>query len=155
MHYKKISCGHKTNIAGGGLMKKTISNTMFSTGAALVILAVYFLVTGEREMGIQRILEIFGANIVICFGIMFIAKIEIKNIILEYIIHVSYIIAVLLAFGAIFNWYSAVPAWLLVVMAVVIYAFVIVINVLKINKETKEINDLLQKRKAKETGIVS
>ena len=136
-------------------MKNTITNTMFTTGTSLVVLAVYFLITGENEMGVQRVLEIFGANIVINFGILFRYKFEIKNVILEYFVDVTYITCVLLVFGFIFNWYSAIPFWLLPAMAAGIYMFVVIISVVKINIDAKEINDLLQKRKEKEADNVS
>lgn len=136
-------------------MKNAITTTMFTTGSSLVILAVYFLIVGEREMGILRIIEIFGANVVINIGIHLRHKFEIKNIIIDYIVDVSYISAVLMVFGVIFDWHSSIHLWLLPAMAFVIYLFAIISTVVKIEKDTKEINDLLQKRKEKKAEIVS
>jgi len=127
-------------------MKKTLANTMLTIGASLSILAVFSLVTGRKDFPVSTMFEIIGANIVINFGLMLKFKFEIKNVILDFIADVSYIIAVLVVFGIIFNWYSIVSVWLLVAMAVGIYTFVIITTVVKIKKDTKEINELLQKR---------
>ena len=136
-------------------LKKTISNIMFTTGASLVILAVFLKIIGGDIIYIRTVLEIFGANIVVNFGIFLIHKFEIRFIILEYLLDISLIIIVLVVSGAIFNWYYAIPVWLLIVMAVVIYLFVIITSITKIRKDTKEINELLEKRKEKKTDTAS
>ena len=130
---------------------KTVISIMFTTGAALVILSVYFLITGTKVMESNTILEIFGANIIICFGLLLRFNFEIRNIILEYFIDVSYITAVLVVFSIIFNW--LVPVWLLAGMAALIYIFTMIIVVNRIRKDTKEINELLEKRREKEANI--
>ena len=128
---------------------------MFTTGASLVILAVFLKIIDSDINYVRTVLEIFGANIVINFGIFLIHKFEIRYVILEYLLDISSIIIVLVVSGAIFNWYSAIPVWLLIVMAVVIYLFVIITSITKIRKDTKEINELLQKRKEKKTDTAS
>jgi hypothetical protein len=136
-------------------LKKTVSNIMFTTGASLVILAVFLKIIDGDIIYIRTVLEIFGANIVVNFGIFLIHKFEIRFIILEYLLDIRLIIIVLVVSGAIFNWYSAIPVWFLIVMAVVIYLFVIITSITKIRKDTKEINELLQKRKEKKTDTAS
>ena len=128
-------------------MKQMITRILFTTGAALVILAVFMKIIGEEYLFICHIFEILGANILINVGLYFRHKFEIRTVILEFIVDVSYIISVLLVFGKIFNWYPAFPVWYLVIMAVVIYISVIVISVVKIRKDTKEITELLKKRR--------
>ena len=133
-------------------MRKTLANTMLTTGASLSVLAVFSFVNGRPDFPVRTMLEIIGANIVINFGLLLRFKFEIKNVILDYIVDVSYIIVVLAVFGIIFDWYSFVSVWLLVAMAVGIYTFVIITTVVKINKDTKEINKLLQKRHRSEAS---
>ena len=130
-------------------MRKTLANTMLTTGASLSILAFYLFVTGGDDFPLNTMFEVIGANIVINFGLFLRNKFEIKNLILDYVADVTYIIAVLIVFGIIFDWYSIVSVWLLVAMAIGIYIFVIITTVVKINKDTKDINKLLQKRKEK------
>ena len=130
---------------------KTVISIMFTTGAALVILSVYFLITGRKDMEPNTILEIFGANIIINFGLLLRFNFEIRNIILEHFVDVSYITAVLVVFGIIFNW--IVPVWLLAGMAAIIYIFTMIIVVNRIRKDAKEINELLEKRREKEASV--
>jgi hypothetical protein len=127
-------------------LKKNINNIMFVTGAALVILAVFSLLFNIEIPFVPYIFEIFAANIVIILGLYLRGKFEIRNFILEYVVDISYIIAVLVVFGLIFDWYSAIPVWLLVVMAVVIYVFAMIFTVTKIKNDAKELNKLLQTR---------
>ena len=131
-------------------LKKVIMDTMITTGASIVLLSVFFVFAGTDTVSIHTIFEIFGANIVINCGLLLICRFESRFVILEYLLNVSYIIAVLVVFGVIFDWYSVVPVWLLVVMAVVIDIFMIIITTVKIRKYTKKINGLLQKRREKQ-----
>ena len=136
-------------------MKKTLANTMLTTGAALTILTLFMFIMGIGTIQIKTVFQIVCANIVINFGLLLKHKFEMKNIVFDIITDVSYIVIILIAFGLSFDWYSLAPVWLLVVMAVVIYFFVIVTNVTKIRKETREINELLRQRRDKETGAAS
>jgi len=126
-------------------VKDIIKYVMFVTGSVLVILALFSLLFNVEMTFVPTIFEIFAANIVIILGLFLRWKFEIRIIILEYLVDISYIIAVLIVFGLIFDWYSAVPIWLLVVMAVVIYFFAMIITVTKLKKDADELNDLLKK----------
>jgi hypothetical protein len=128
---------------------------MFVTGAALVILAVFSLLFKVEISFVPTIFEIFAANIVIILGLFLRMKFEIRNLILEYLVDISYIIAVLIVFGLIFNWYSAIPVWLIVVMAVVIYIFAMIFTVTKLKKDAEELNKLLYKHREKQTDNAS
>jgi hypothetical protein len=131
-------------------VKKTITNIMFTTGASLVILAAFSAFFGKEFNYAPVVLQIFAANIVINLGLFMLWKLEIRYLILQYLLDVTYIIVVLVVFGLIFNWYFTVPVWLLAVMAVVIYALATIITITKFRKDTNEINKLLQKRKEKQ-----
>ena len=126
--------------------KNIINNIMFVTGAALVILSVFSLLFKIEIPFVPYVFEIFAANIIIVLGLYLRWKFEIRNLILEYLVDISFIIAVLVVFGLVFDWYSAIPVWLLVVMAVVIYMFATIFTVTKIRKDAEELNKLLQTR---------
>jgi hypothetical protein len=128
---------------------------MFVTGAALVILTVFSLLFGVEISFVPTVFEIFAADIVIILGLFLRGKFEIRNLILEYLVDISFIIAVLVVFGLIFDWYSAIPAWLLVVMAVIIYLFAMIFSVTKIKKDAEELNKLLEKHQKKQTDTAS
>jgi len=127
-------------------IKKIINDIMFVTGAALVILAVFSLLFGVEISFVPTIFEVFIANIVIILGLYLRGKFETRNIILEYLVNISYIVAVLVVFGLIFDWYNAVPVWLLIAMAVVIYIFAMIFTAAKLKRDAEELNKLLQKR---------
>jgi len=136
-------------------IKSIINYIMFVTGAALVILAVFSLLFNVEIGFVPTIFEIFAANIVIILGLFLRWKFEIRNLILEYLVDISYIIAVLIVFGLIFNWYSAIPVLLLIVMAVVIYIFAMIFSVTKIKNDAKELNKLLLKHRGKQADDAS
>jgi len=136
-------------------VKKIINDIMFVTGAALVILALFSLFFGVEINFVPTIFEIFAANIVIILGLFLRMKFEIRSFILEYLIDISYIIAVLIVFGLIFDWYSAIPVWLIVAMAVVIYIFAMIFTVTKLKNDAKELNKLLKKHQEKQTDSAS
>jgi hypothetical protein len=116
---------------------------MISTGASLIILAAFLLTAGREVNYANTVFEVFGANIVINLGLFFLFKLEFRNIILEYLLDVSYIIAVLVIFGKVFEWY-AVPIWFLIVMAVVIYIFVSILAIVNLRKNSQKLNTLLK-----------
>ena len=127
-------------------IKKIINEIMFVTGSALVILTIFSLLFDVKIGFVPTIFEIFTANIVIILGVYLRGKFEFRNQILEYLVDISYTIVVLVIFGLIFNWYSAIPVWFLIVMAVVIYIFAAIFTVNKIKKDAEELNKLLQTR---------
>jgi hypothetical protein len=137
------------------VIKSIINYIMFVTGAALVILAVFSLLFNVEIKFVPVVFEILAANVVIILGLFLRMKFEIHNLILEYLVDISYIIAVLIVFGLIFDCYSAIPVWLLVVMAVVIYIFAMIFTVTKIKKDAEELNKLLRARKEKQENNAS
>jgi len=130
-------------------IKKIIVNTMISTGAVLVILSIFFIFLNLNSMSIYIIFQIFGANIVINCGLSLLSKLESRYAIVEYLRDVSCIIIVLIVFGAVFGWYSLIPVWVLVIMAVAIYVFMVIISTVKTRNDTRKINNLLRKRREK------
>jgi len=131
-------------------MKKIIVNTIFTTGASLVILAAFLIFFNVETILVSTVFQILGANIVINCGLFLLfIKIECRYVIVEYILNISYIITVLVIFGLIFDWYSAVPVWVLVIMAIVIYLIAMITSISIIKKDAKDINELLKKRKEK------
>jgi hypothetical protein len=136
-------------------IKRTIMNIMVTTGSALMLLAVFAVIIGGKSIYTQSFFEILGANIVIHLGLILTKKFECSYAVLEYLLDASYITVVLIIFGFIFDWYSSTPVWYLVIMAVVIYAFGIFINIGRTKKNADELNILLQKHKQKNANSVT
>jgi hypothetical protein len=137
------------------IIKKIINDIMFVTGSALVILTVFSLFFNVEISFVPTVFQIFAANIVIIIGLFLRGKFEIRNLILEYLIDISYIIAVLILFGFLFNWFSSIPAWLPIIMAVVIYIFATIFTVTKLRSDAKELNILLEKHHKKQADNAS
>jgi hypothetical protein len=127
---------------------------MFHTGAVFVILAIYMVIIGNAVLPVNLVFEIFGASFLIVAGIAIrLYKIEIRNFVLEQIIHICYSFLVIFVFGAVFNWYRILPVWFLIIMMAVIDTLSIIITINKIHKDTDEINELLKKRREENTEI--
>ena len=130
-------------------IKKTIINIMVTTCAAIMLLAVFAVIVDGKSILVHTHFEISGACIVLHLGLLITRKFESSYAVLEFLLDLSYIIAVLVVFGLIFDWYSSIPVWYHVIMAAAIYAFGIFINIVRTKKDADELNDLLQKRKLK------
>ena len=137
-------------------IKKVAVDSLMCTGAALVLLAVFIgIAIPGGTLLLNTVFEILMANIVINLGLVLTRRFESSYAALEFLLDVSYIIAVLVVSGLIFGWYSTVPVWYLVVMAVAIYAFAVLTSLVRTRKNIKEINELLRKRKEKQSGTAS
>ena len=126
-------------------MRKTLVNTILTTGISIIGLTLYFAVTHKNTVFVHTILELLGANIIIHIGLHIRDKFEIFNVVLEHIVDISYTLIILVVFGILFNWFSAVPVWILILSGIIIYIITSVLTISKINKDTNEINKLLQK----------
>jgi F0F1-type ATP synthase assembly protein I len=120
-----------------------------------MFLAIFAVIIGGKSIYIHTFFEILAANIIIHLGLILTKKFESSYAVLEFLLDVSYIIAVLVAFGLFFDWFSSVPVWYLIIMAVVIYAFGTFINIVRTKKDADELNRLLQKHKDKNTNAVT
>lgn len=132
-------------------MKEKIIRIAATTGAALIVLAVIGTLHGAKYLYISSIFETLGAVIVIDLGLALIRKIEIRYFLLEIFIDISFIIAVLIIFGAVFDWYAFTPIWILVIMAVLIYLFGFFVRIINIHADIKTINVLAAKARKEKT----
>ncbi len=137
------------------MIRKTIVNTLTCTGAALILLAFFTAVIGGRSITVRTFFEILGVNALINAGLLLTHKFESVYEVLEFLLDISYIIVILLIFGFIFGWFSSIPVWYLIAMAVLIYVFALITNIIRIHKDAKEINDLLKKRKEQKNHSVT
>lgn len=128
-------------------MKKISINILCSTAITLLILATLGVVSGAQFLLINSVFQSFIVNIVIHIGLLFTHKFESSYAILEYMLDIGYMEAVVIIFGAIFNWYDSTPIWVLAIMTTIIYIVVVFLNMVQIREEVEKINELLQKRK--------
>lgn len=128
-------------------MKKISINILCSTAITLLILSILGVVSGAQFLLINSVFQSFIVNIVIHMGLLFTHRFESSYAILEYMLDIGYMEALVIIFGAIFNWYDSTPIWVLAIMTTIIYIVVVFLNMVQIREEVKKINELLQKRK--------
>ena len=157
------------------VIKKTLINIMVTTSAVIMFLPVVgvaVIAVAERK-GILIILtafingdisgkisagtiyEIFIVNSIIHFGFLLTRKFESSYVALEYLLDVGYTISVLVVFGLIFNWNSTIPLLFLAIMGVIVYSFNVLLGIIRFNKNAKELNELLQKRKERHSNNIA
>ncbi len=127
-------------------MKRIVVNIMSTTGLTLIILALIGIFNGARFLCINGVIQAFVANIIIHLGLILTNKYESKYLIFESLLDISYTIGILLAFGFAFDWYPYTPAWMLIIMAVVVYLLGFATGIFRIRKDVKIVNDLLLNR---------
>lgn len=128
-------------------MKKISVNILCSTAVTLLILAFLGTISGAQFLLINSVFQSLMVNIVIHIGLLFTHRFESRYAILEFMLDIGYMEAVVIIFGAVFNWYGSTPIWVLVIMTTIIYIAGVFLNMVQMRQEIEEINELLKKRK--------
>lgn len=127
-------------------MKKNIVNILATTGISLLLLSVVALSFHASCIYLETVFQVFGINIITHLGILCIKKIELRNIFIEMVLEITFIVCGLLVFGWLFHWFTSLSFLLLVCMGVVIYIISFFLNLLQMKQEAKEINLLIKNR---------
>ena len=136
-------------------MKKISVNILCSTAITLILLALLGTFSGAQFLLIKSVYQSFLVNIIIHIGLFFTHKFESSYAVLEWTLDLGYAIAVVVIFGAIFNWYSSTPIGVLVVMTILIYFAGIFLSAVEMHKEIKEINALLPMQRGEQNDTRS
>jgi len=136
-------------------LKRIILYVFASTGAVLFFLAFFYMFKENKIISAMTILQIICANLIITIGLFLTHKIEFRFAILEYLLDIVFMMAVIAASGILFNWYSRIPAWVPVIIVIVIYILFNLLDIVRVHKDIKEINKLLQELKNKEADTAS
>lgn len=127
-------------------MKKIAVNILCSTGITLITLAILGALFGATRLFISSVFESFLCNLVIHIGLFFTQKFESRYAVLEYALDIGYVVAVVTASGAVFNWYRTTPLWILLTMSAMVYLAGVLLSIFRLRQDIDEINRLLQKR---------
>jgi len=136
-------------------LKRMIIYVFASTGAVLFLLAFFYMFKENKFISAGTIMEIIGANSVITIGLFLTHKIEFRFAIFEYLLDIVFMLAVIVVSGLLFNWYSRISVWVPVIIVIVIYILFNLLDIVRVHRDIKEINKLLQKFKEKETNTAS
>ena len=125
-------------------MKKGFINIFATTGISLILLSVIATFYSAEFLCVKTIFQVFGVNVFVHMIFLLMYKIEIKYLAIEVAIEFVLIVALPLLFGAIFNWYTSTPLFVLVPMSIAIYVISLVLNIVRMKQEAEEINKLIQ-----------
>jgi len=136
-------------------LKKLILYVFASTGAVLFLLAVFIMFKESKSINVDTILEIIGANIVISIGLFLTHKIECRYAIFEFLLDIGFMLTVIILAGTLFHWYSRISVWVPLVIVLMVYILFYLLDIIRVHRDIKEINKLLQKLKEKEDNTAS
>jgi hypothetical protein len=136
-------------------LKRIILYVFASTGAVLFFLAAFIMFKDNKSINADTVLEIIGANIVITIGLFLTHKIELRFAILEYLLDIIFMTAVIVVSGILFNWYSQISALVPLIIVVVTYIIFNLLDIVRVHKDIKDINNLLKKIEEKKENTAS
>jgi len=136
-------------------LKRIITYIFASMGAVLFLLTIFVMFKENKFISASTVLEITAANIVITTGLFFTHKIEFRYAFFEFLLDIGLMEAVIVVSGLIFNWYSLIAAWVPVVIVLLVYILFYLLDIIRVRRDIKEINNLLQKLKEKEAKTAS
>lgn len=136
-------------------VKEIVLYVLASTGAVLVLLAAFVLSRENKTIHAGTVLQITGANTVITLGLFLTHKLEFRYAVLEFLLDLGFMTAVIVAAGTVFHWYPGMPVWVPLVIVLAVYLLFYVLDIVRVRRDIKEINTLLQKLKEKESDTAS
>ncbi len=125
-------------------MKRGFTNIFATTGLSLILLSIIATFYSAEFLCVKTVFQVFLLNAVVHLIFLLMYKIEIKYLAAEAALEIILTVAVSLLFGAVFNWYTSTPLFVLVLMSMAIYVISIVLNILHMKQEANEINELIQ-----------
>lgn len=131
-------------------MKKFVINILATTGLSLILLSVIALFYQAEYLCLQTVFQVFGANTVLHFGFLLLRKLEMKQLLIETFSGIAMIIILLIVCGFLFDWFSSTPVWVLIPMGFIIYIVSVVLDLISMRQDAREINMLIRKREGKE-----
>jgi len=133
-------------------LKRVILYIFASTGAVLFFLTAFIMFKGNKSINVVTVMEIIGANTVITIGLFLTHKIELRFVILEYLLDIIFMTAVVILTGILFHWYPHISVWVPTVIVVVIYIIFNLLDIVRVHKDIKDINKLLKKLDEKDAN---
>lgn len=125
-------------------MKKWLINIFATTGISLILLSIIAVLYRAEFLCVETVFQVFLVNVITHLILLLMDKIEIKHAAVEAAIEIVLIAVLSLLFGAVFNWYSSTPLFVLIPMSIAIYVISIVLNILHMKRQADEINKLIQ-----------
>lgn len=129
-------------------MQRFITSVLVTTALSLIILAVIVVIAfpGFDLYFSYTVRLTLGVNTIIHLGMLVTRKFESKYLILEVLLDITFIIAVLMIFGYIYDVFYVIPVFLLAGMGLLVHVFALFMNMARVAKDVSAINELIKKR---------
>ncbi len=131
-------------------VKRLLINTLATTALSIFLMCIVAIIKGFTLMTLVAPFQILLVNFLAHIGFILFDKINMKYKIINYAVMLIYLIGILLGFGFLFDWFSVNEIWIVCVVGVIVFVLAIIMDIIKINRDAKEINaslDELRKRK--------
>ena len=142
-------------------MKKIIVNILSTTCLVQILLIGFTIIF--RNITIDNLSEvyisadvffiIFVICIVINLGLILTGKFESKHVILEYLLDIIFISIVLFISGILIDMFYPGDQWILLIIGIIVYIIGLLTGMARINKDAKEMNELIRKRKKEKLNM--
>ena len=94
-------------------------------------------------------LQLLFTLLVICLFQFLTDKISLKNPLLKHLIDLAMTLSIVLCLGWIWKWYLPSYAWMMFAMVIPVYIIGYFLDIIKINKDVKVINQQIKRRREK------
>lgn len=124
-----------------------IKNTLLTTGLTIALLACVALLSGGTCIFVKTIFQVLLANACFHLALRVAGKFESKYFLLEALLDITVIAVVTFLFALLFGWFSSTPAWVLILMVIIIYIIGSAFQTIRVTEDIHSINEILEKRK--------
>ncbi len=131
-------------------IKRLLINTLATTALSIFLMCIVAIIKGFTLMTLVAPFQILLVNSLAHIGFILFDKINMKYKIINYTVMLVYLIGIVLGFGFLFDWFAVNEIWIVCVVGVIVFVLAITMDIIKINRDAKEINaslDELRKRK--------
>ncbi len=127
------------------LIKRLLTNTLATTALSIFLMSIIAIIKGFTLMTLVAPFQILLVNFLAHIGFVLFDKINMKYKIINYTIMFVYLMGIILGFGFLFDWFVVNEIWIVCVVGAVVFIFAIVMDIIKISRDAKEINASLDK----------
>jgi len=130
-------------------MKIFIKKWLMLFGLVSISVTIIPAIVNSYWEGAIFTFQLLFTLLVICLLQLLTEKISLKIPLLKYLIDLVMTLLVVLSFGWIWKWYVPLYAWMMFAMVIPVYVIGYFLDIVKINKDVKVINQQIKRRREK------
>ncbi len=128
-------------------MKKFIRKWVMLFGLAFISATIIPAIVNRNWEAAIFVFQLLFVLLVICLFQLFTDKMSLKISLLKYVIDLVMTLSVILLFGWLWKWYEPSYTWMMFAMVIPVYVVGYFLDIIKINKEVKIINQQIKRRR--------